>query len=98
MAFAGIRALAVAAGLVLGAALPVAAQDAQTLADIRTELNQLTADLQSLRGQLVASGPAGFAAAGGDSAIDRMNAMEAKLAAEISRWRTILTTDKPVPN
>lgn len=80
MAFAGFRALAVAAGLVLGAALPVAAQDAQTLADIRTELNQLTADLQSLRGQLVASGPAGFAAAGGDSAIDRMNAMEARLA------------------
>lgn len=68
-----------AAGFAL-AALPVAAQDGQTLADIRAELNQLSADLQSLRGQLVASGPAGFAAAGGDSAIDRMNTMEARLA------------------
>ena len=61
--------------------LPAVAQDkAQSLADIRAELNQLTADLQTLRAQLVASGPAGFAAAGGDSAIDRMNAMEARLA------------------
>ncbi|QRZ13553.1 tetratricopeptide repeat protein [Paracoccus methylovorus] len=74
-----MRRLLLAAGFVL-AALPVAAQDAQSLADIRTELNQLSADLQSLRAQLVASGPAGFAAAGGDSAIDRMNAMEARLA------------------
>jgi tol-pal system protein YbgF len=68
-----------AIGLAL-AAVPAAAQDAQTLADIRAELNQLSADLQGLRGQLVASGPAGFAAAGGDSAIDRMNTMEARLA------------------
>lgn len=83
MAGAGFRALLLAAGLAAGlgsGALPVAAQDAQTLADIRAELNQLTADLQSLRGQLVASGSAGFQAAGGDSAIDRMNAMEARLA------------------
>ncbi len=76
----GFRGLLIAAGFVL-AALPVAAQDrTQSLADIRTELNQLSADLQSLRAQLVAAGPAGFAAAGGDSAIDRMNAMEAQLA------------------
>lgn len=79
MAIRGIRALAFAAGLAL-TALPGLAQDAQTLADIRTELNQLSSDLQSLRAQLVASGSAGFAAAGGDSAIDRMNAMEARLA------------------
>ncbi|MEF9603602.1 tetratricopeptide repeat protein, partial [Paracoccus sp. PXZ] len=79
MAGRGFRGLLLAAGFAL-AALPVAAQDAQTLADIRAELNQLSADLQSLRAQLVASGPAGFAAAGGDSAIDRMNAMEARLA------------------
>ena len=72
MARLGFRALVLAAGLVLGA-LPAVAQDkAQSLADIRAELNQLTADLQSLRAQLVASGPAGFAAAGGDSAIDRI--------------------------
>ena len=79
MAGRGFRGLLLAAGFAL-AALPVAAQNAQTLADIRAELNQLSADLQSLRAQLVASGPAGFAAAGGDSAIDRMNAMEARLA------------------
>ncbi|MDM7255704.1 MAG: tetratricopeptide repeat protein [Paracoccus sp. (in: a-proteobacteria)] len=60
-------------------ALPAAAQDAKTLADLRAELSQLSADLQGLRRELVASGPAGFAAAGGDSAIDRMNAMEARL-------------------
>lgn len=75
----GIRSMILAAGLAL-AAMPVAAQDAQSLADIRAELNQLTADLQGLRAQLVAAGPAGYAAAGGDSAIDRMNAMEARLA------------------
>ncbi|WP_323716671.1 tetratricopeptide repeat protein [Paracoccus aminovorans] len=74
-----VRSWLLAAGLAL-AALPAAAQDGQSLADIRTELNQLSADLQSLRAQLVASGQAGFAAAGGDSAIDRMNAMEARLA------------------
>ena len=74
-----IRGWLLAAGLALSA-LPVAAQDAQSLADIRAELGQLSSDLQNLRAQLVASGPAGFAAAGGDSAIDRMNAMEARLA------------------
>ena len=80
MAGRAFRALLLTAGLVL-AAQPLAAQDrAQSLADIRAELNRLTADLQSLRAETVASGAAGFAAAGGDSAIDRMNAMEARLA------------------
>ncbi len=75
-----MRALVLAAGLAL-AALGAQAQDrSATLADLRTELGQLTQDLQSLRSELVASGPAGFAMAGGDSAIDRMNAMEARLA------------------
>lgn len=78
-----MRGLFLAAGLAfLGLTMTVQhapAQDSQSLADIRTELNQLTSDLQSLRGELVASGPAGFAAAGGDSAIDRMNAMESRL-------------------
>lgn len=79
MAAFGLKSLILAAGLVL-TALPGFAQDQQSLADIRTELNQLTADLQGLRSQLVAAGTAGYAAAGGDSAIDRMNAMEARLA------------------
>src|SRR5690606_25951984 len=78
MTVRGLRGLMLAAGLAL-AALPAMGQDAGTLADIRAELNQLSADLQSLRAQLVASGPAGFAAAGGDSAIDRMNSMEMRL-------------------
>lgn len=79
-----IKGWLLAAGLALAAipvaAVPVAAQDKQSLADIRAELSQLSADLQGLRGQLMASGQAGFAAAGGDSAIDRMNAMEAQLS------------------
>ncbi|MTH63093.1 tetratricopeptide repeat protein [Paracoccus shanxieyensis] len=75
----GLKGLVLAAGVALSA-LPAAAQDAQTLGDIRSELNQLTSDLQFLRSQLAASGQAGYAQAGGDSAIDRMNAMEARLA------------------
>ncbi|MBW7056882.1 tetratricopeptide repeat protein [Paracoccus bogoriensis] len=49
------------------------------LADMRTSLAELRADLQRLRAELVASGAQGFQAAGGESAIDRMNAMEAQL-------------------
>ena len=75
-----LRGLILAAGLAL-AAMPALAQDkAKTLADIRQELDQLSGQLQDLRGQLQAEGPAGYAAAGGDSAIDRMNAMEAQLS------------------
>lgn len=70
------RALAV----LLTLALPVqAAPDAATLADMRAEVTALRTQLQSLRAELVASGAAGFQAAGGSSAIDRMNAMEAQL-------------------
>ncbi|TRW97519.1 tol-pal system protein [Paracoccus sp. M683] len=60
------------------AAQPLA-QDASTLADLQNQLHLLTEDLQSLRTELVASGAAGFQAAGGDNAIDRMNAMEQQL-------------------
>lgn len=77
-----MRVLVLAATLALFAG-GVGAQEggrAATLADLRAELGQLTGDLQSLRSELVASGPLGFALAGGDSAIDRMNAMEARLA------------------
>lgn len=67
--------------LLLGAmlALPVAAQE-PTLADLRAQLTVLRDELQSLRAELVASGAAGFQAAGGDAAIDRMNAMESRLS------------------
>lgn len=64
--------------LVAVLALPASAQE-PTLADLRAELSTLRGDLQSLRSELVASGAAGFQAAGGDSAIDRMNAMEGQL-------------------
>lgn len=65
----------------LGAlAAPAFAQDrAQTVADIRGELAALAVELQALRSELVASGPAGMQAAGGVSALDRMNAIEAEL-------------------
>lgn len=72
------RAIAVTC-LALTLALPAAAQG-PTLADMRAELSGVRAELQSLRGELVASGAAGFQAAGGDAAIDRMNAMEQRLA------------------
>lgn len=73
-----------AAALAIGAALatPVPAQDrAQTLADIRAELGQLAAQVQSLRSELVAGGAQAMQAAGGSSALERMDAMEAELAA-----------------
>lgn len=74
-----MRRLLLAASLML-AAFPAVAQDrAATLADLRSELSQLSGDLQSLRSELVASGSMGYAAAGGVSAIDRMNAMESRL-------------------
>lgn len=57
---------------------PVLAQE-PTLADLRGDLADLRGELQSLRSQLMASGAGGYQAAGGDHAIDRMNAMERQL-------------------
>ncbi|MBM3606533.1 MAG: tol-pal system protein [Alphaproteobacteria bacterium] len=79
-----IRRAASAALLALTLALPAAAPaqeapDSATLADLRTELASLRGQLQGLRAELMASGSAGFQAAGGATAIDRMNAMEAQL-------------------
>lgn len=69
-------------GLILMLALmPVAvsAQDkAQTLADIRAELDVLMADFNSLKAELVQSGSAATGAGGGD-ALQRMDAIEAEL-------------------
>ena len=62
----------------------------RSLADLRAELRTLAAELKSLRAELNVSGAAGFKAAGGDSAIDRMNAMErdlARLTGEAERLR-----------
>lgn len=60
-------------------AMPALGQE-PTLADLRAELSDLRSDLQSLRQELMASGASGFQAAGGDGAIDRMNAMEQQLS------------------
>lgn len=54
------------------------ARDA-SLGEMRASLAELRANLQRLRAELVASGAEGFQAAGGETAIDRMNAMEAQL-------------------
>ena len=68
------------------AAVPASAEDtptapdAATLADMRASLDQLSAALQSLRAELRAGGAPAFQAAGGDSAIDRMNAIEVEIA------------------
>ena len=78
-----MRLLLKAAPLAMAVALmtlPATAQEGKSLADMQADLRALSADLQSLRGELRASGQAGYAAAGGDSAIDRMNAMEQQIA------------------
>lgn len=67
----------------LGAALMLALASpasAETLADIRAELAALAGALQGLRAELVASGAKGIQAAGGASALERMDAMEAELS------------------
>ncbi|MDB5661025.1 MAG: tol-pal system protein YbgF [Cypionkella sp.] len=59
--------------------LPALAQDkAQTLADLKAELGQLSAQFNSLKAELVQSGAASNGAGGGD-ALQRMDAMEAEL-------------------
>ncbi len=61
--------------------MPAAAQDnAATLADVRAELARLAGDLQALRAELVQGGSSAMQAAGGASALERMNAMEAELS------------------
>ncbi|MBC2837230.1 tol-pal system protein YbgF [Paragemmobacter straminiformis] len=69
-------------GLILMLALmpaAVSAQDkAQTLADIRAELDLLMGDFNALKAELVQSGGAGTGAGGGD-ALQRMDTIEAAL-------------------
>lgn len=84
-----IRTTVLAALFGMTAAIPVLAQDrAATLADLRAQLSALAAELQSLRSELVAGGQPAIQAAGGASALDRMNAMEgqiARLTAEVEQ-------------
>lgn len=69
--------LAVALSAANGA---VAQERSETLADIRTELSALAALLQGLKNELLAGGAEALQAAGGASALDRMNAIEAELS------------------
>jgi tol-pal system protein YbgF len=74
-AFAPALALALAL-----TALPSLAQDnAQTLADIKAELGQLSAQFDTLKSELISTGAATSGAAGGD-ALQRLDAIEAALA------------------
>ncbi|GAA6199993.1 tol-pal system protein YbgF [Aquicoccus sp. SU-CL01552] len=59
-------------------ALPVAAQQDQTLADIRQELNVLYVEVQKLKRELSTTG-APQIASGGDSVLDRVGAIESEL-------------------
>jgi tol-pal system protein YbgF len=71
-------ALVFLAALAFAGAAP--AQDrAATVAEIRAELQALAASLQALRSELVEGGPDTLQAAGGATALDRMDAMEAAL-------------------
>lgn len=69
-----------AALVTLALALPTGgarAQDTQTLADIRAELSELYVQVETLRGELMATGsPTGVA---GAAPLDRLNAIEAEL-------------------
>lgn len=64
---------------------PVAAPGASAdgalpnIATLRADLDSLSAELQALRGALQVSGAAGYAEAGGASAIERMDRMEARI-------------------
>ncbi|MCR8725142.1 tol-pal system protein YbgF [Frigidibacter sp. ROC022] len=72
-----LRAALLSLALVLPA--PVLAQSAESLADIRTELGGLGAEMARLRAELVAGSGGGSGIVAG-SALDRMNAMEEELS------------------
>ena len=69
--------LILAAALAWPAGSP--AQDTGTLAEIRAELSALAAEMRALRSELVAGGAPALQAAGGEGALERMDAMESAL-------------------
>ncbi|MBM7068228.1 tol-pal system protein YbgF [Actibacterium sp. 188UL27-1] len=71
-----IRALLVTAALL--APLPLAAQDTQTLADIKQELTVLSVEMQKLQRELSTTGSPNVPTLAG-SALDRLTAMESQL-------------------
>ncbi|MBE2275403.1 MAG: tol-pal system protein YbgF [Rhodobacteraceae bacterium] len=71
------------------AAAPALAQDkAQTLADIRIELDQLAAEFNALKAEMTTTG-AGTAGLGGGDALQRMDTIEAELARLTARTEEI---------
>ncbi|MGR3484027.1 MAG: tol-pal system protein YbgF [Paracoccaceae bacterium] len=70
-------------GLLL--ATPAAAQDAETLADVRQALGALYLDIQDLRAELSTSGTGGQGTATAGSALDRLAGMEAELTRLVSK-------------
>lgn len=85
-----VLSLSVGVALVAPIAPPLAAQERnQTLADIRGELARLAADIQALRAELVQGGASAMQAAGGASALERMDAMEAELSQMTSRTEAL---------
>ena len=64
------------------------ADRAQTLADIKAELDQLMAEFTALKDQLITTGAVGTGAAGGD-ALQRMDAIEAELTRLTARTEEI---------
>lgn len=80
-----MRSVVVVLGLVLALSpLRAAAQDQQTLADIRQELTVLFVEIQRLKRELSTTGSPS-AAAGGGSVLDRVNAIEAQVTRLTSR-------------
>ena len=84
-----MRRVMLGAALALALAAPAGAADKETLADIRAELAQLSAQLQGLRSELVASGASGMQAAGGSSALQRMDTIEAELTRLTSKTEAL---------
>lgn len=74
-----IRSFLLSATVLVALTLPVGAAGAETLADLRAELTRLAQSLQGLRSELVEGGQAALQTAGGPTALDRMNAMEAEI-------------------
>lgn len=66
------------------------AADPATLAQLQAQLGQISGDLNRLRAEIMGSGPSGFQAAGGDTALDRLNAMQqavTRLTGEVEKAR-----------
>jgi hypothetical protein len=72
------------AALAVAVALPAAAQDAGTLADIRQELAGLYVELQRLQRELSTTGAAGTQI-GGETTLERIDAIEAALVQQTAR-------------